>query len=107
MPFCIARGSAELVLARTATSWRVTLINNLGVTKTCTWDTVWPNGGCTDDMIDTSAEQTVELVWNGPERELSVSATELVTTSLLSIAANGSIMVTVPAGEVRVLDLFF
>jgi hypothetical protein len=58
-------------------------------------------------MIDTSAEQTVELVWNGPEWELPVSATELVTTSPLSIAANGSIMVTVPAGKVRVLDLFF
>lgn len=103
MPFRVVQGSAELILARTTTGWRVTLINNLGITKECHY-TPFPSG-CTADQLDPRQRQTVELAWDHARYGALRSAQELITRIAVPIATGGSLTVEVPAGEVRVLNL--
>lgn len=112
LPFRIVRGSAELIVARNTAGWRITLINNLGVTKECTYSAQWPHGGCTPDQIDPTQRQTVELEWDAQRHGRLHLASELITNTDVAISARGgagtgadSVVVQVPAGEVRVLSL--
>ena len=103
-PFRVVRGSAELIVARNAAGWRITVINNLGVTKECTYAADWPHGGCTPDQVDASQRQTVEIAWDARYGALR-SARELVTGTKLQVGGGPTVAVSVPAGDVRVVSL--
>jgi hypothetical protein len=105
MPFRVVRGSAEMILARTTTGWRITLVNNLGITKECSYAAAWPHGGCTDDKLDATQRQTIEIAWDSRYGALKIARELVVTGTVLPIPSGTSMTVRVRAGEVRVLGL--
>ena len=106
LPFRILSGSAEVIVARTIAGWRITLINNLGVTKECTYSSQWPHGGCTPDQIDATKRQNVALHWDTAHYGRPHSVRELITNTKLLVRGSGDkLVVEVPAGEVRVLSV--
>ena len=46
-PFAVSGGRVQMLLNRRRTGWNITIVNNLGVTKTCK-----VNKGCTPDIVD-------------------------------------------------------
>ena len=48
-PFAVTGGEVQVLLNRRRSGWNITLVNNLGVTKTCS-----VREGCTPDMVDPS-----------------------------------------------------
>ena len=90
IPFRIS-GNIQYGLNRTKSGWLIYLINNRGVTKMAD----------TAEVFDPGAAASVEICGNGCSVK---NAMELRTDSRLSVSDN-KIKMTVPAGDVRVLEI--
>jgi|GEM_PF-1981525 len=85
-------GNVEYLINRTSKGWVITLVNDLGVTKLA-YDPV---------QLDTTDAQSVAVTLTDGQQLLQ--AQEWVTGSAL-IPNGNTVSITVPAGEVRILDL--
>jgi hypothetical protein len=92
-PFKI-EGNIEYLVNRNSTGWVVTLINNLGVTKS-------PQ---TPAVIDATQAQTVQITYQEAGKTIQ-GVTEMVNNTPISVQGNLDLTITVPAGDVRVLNI--
>ena len=102
-PFSFTGGRVQTLLNRRPTGWNLTIVNNLGVTKTCK-----VNSHCSQDIIDPTKAQTVTVKLK-PEHarllgNLSSAAVEHVTRTPIEVSAN-SFTITVPSGAVRIIGV--
>lgn len=93
MPVAID-GDIQYLVNRSATGWVVTLINNRGVTKSPT----------TAAVLDVAAAQTVAVTYVEPGKTL-LSVHDVRANVPLTADAAGQVSVTVPPGDVTILDL--
>eukprot|EP00038_Savillea_parva_P012218 m.203072 g.203072 ORF g.203072 m.203072 type:complete len:811 (+) comp22013_c0_seq1:85-2517(+) len=102
-PFEVSGGKIDLLLNRRLQGWNITLVNNLGVTKSCS-----VNAHCEPDKIDPTQLQSLTVTLRPEYAAIlgNLSSTALDTTQGVVIdVTNNAFHIEVPAGEVRVVGV--
>ena len=93
-PFTVSGAVSHQIALRSDSSYLISLMNNLGVTK--------EHSSSTDQIINPAHDTEVTITPN-PGEYFAVTGTKLLGTNDFSLSDCGAIHVVVPAGEVTIL----